>query len=108
MIEQEKIATLANEVEARLIDAILSDQGIPHMLISYMDTAWNGLFQSSGGWGHIEAPPAHREEILAILADLREEAASGKSQPEEDESESDEESETDEESDEEPQPDEPT
>ena len=76
MAEFEKIAALNNEVEARLLDAILAERGIPHMVNSYYDTAYDGLFQAARGWGHVEAPPKHREEVIAILEDLRSAAGS--------------------------------
>lgn len=66
-----KIAVLLNEVEARLIESILAERDIPHMLRSYHDTAYDGLFQTQKGWGVIMAPESHKEEILVILDDVR-------------------------------------
>lgn len=70
-----KIAILENEVEARLIESILKEREIPHMLRSYHDTAYDGLFQTQKGWGEIRAPESYEEEILAILDEVRETAA---------------------------------
>ena len=70
MREFHKIAVLDNEVQAQLLDSALSDRGIPHMMRCYYDSAYDGLFQFGKGWGHVEAPEEHREEILQILADL--------------------------------------
>jgi len=70
-----KIAVLHNEVEARLIESILAEREIPHMLRSYHDTAYDGLFQTQKGWGVIMAPESQKEEILAILDDVRKTAA---------------------------------
>jgi hypothetical protein len=67
----ERIATLDNEVQAEALDTMLSGQGIPHVMVCYHDTALDGLFQGSRGWGHVEAPEAFREQILTILADLK-------------------------------------
>ncbi len=66
----EKIIELANDAEARLLDAHLEDRNIPHVIRSYHDTAYVGIFQVQFGWGHIEAPPEYRDEILRIHADL--------------------------------------
>ena len=66
----EKIVVLGNEVEARLLDSILTDRGIPHVIASYYDSAYDGLFQASRGWGHVEAPAEYRDEIVAIHNDL--------------------------------------
>ena len=69
-----KIATLDNIVQAQMLESILNDQGIPHVMQSYHDSAYDGLFQGQMGWGHIEAPEEHESEILALLDDLRVEA----------------------------------
>lgn len=65
-----KIAVLDNQVQAQLLDSALSDRGIPHMIRSYYDSAMDGLYQFGKGWGHVEAPDEHRQEVLEILADL--------------------------------------
>ena len=66
-----KILVLDNEVEARLLDAVLADQHIPHLMRSYHDRAYDGLWQQQQGWGHVEAPEDCREQILTIYKDLR-------------------------------------
>jgi hypothetical protein len=75
MEDYSKIAILDNEVEARLIESILKEREIPHMLRSYHDTAYDGLFQTQKGWGEIRAPESYEEEILAIIDEVRETAA---------------------------------
>ena len=70
MDEYKKIIVLDNEIEARLMDSILTDRDIPHRLKSYHDSAYDGIFQAQKGWGHIEAPAGYKEEIIAIHADL--------------------------------------
>jgi len=66
-----KVAILENEVEARLIESILKERDIPHMLRSYHDTAYDGLFQTQKGWGEIRAPKSCEEDILDIIDDVR-------------------------------------
>jgi hypothetical protein len=70
-----KVVTLDNEIEAGLLESILSERGIPHRMRSYHDTAYDGLFQTQKGWGCINAPESYREEIKEILSDVRNEAA---------------------------------
>ncbi len=72
--EYEKVTTLENEIEARLLDSVLNERNIPHLIISYYDTAYNGLYQTQKGWGYISAPGAHLEEIREILSLLRKKA----------------------------------
>ncbi len=69
-----KVAILDNEVEARLIESILEEREIPHMLRSYHDTAYDGLFQTQKGWGEIRATKSFEKEILDIVGDVRSEA----------------------------------
>lgn len=66
----ENIATLDDEIQAQRVDAVLTERGIPHILQTYRDSAYDGVFQMQKGWGAILAPPEHRREILIVLADL--------------------------------------
>jgi hypothetical protein len=65
-----KILTLRNEVESHLMDQALTEQGIPHRMRSYHDSAYDGLYQALKGWGHIEAPSECKGEILAIYKEM--------------------------------------
>jgi hypothetical protein len=67
-----KIVVLDNEVQAQILTAQLKGEGIPHRLRSYHDSALNGLFQGTKGWGHIDAPAEFKERILAILEQVNE------------------------------------
>ena len=46
-----KIAELENEFEAQLLAGVLTERNIPHLLKSYFDSAYDGLFQRQKGWG---------------------------------------------------------
>lgn len=70
MKEYKKIAVLENAIQAQLLDDILNQRNIPHMMRSYYDSAYNGLFQLSKGWGHVEAPEKYKGEILEIIKNL--------------------------------------
>ena len=63
-----KIAVLDTMMEAQVIESTLKDQGIPHVIRTYHDAAYDGLFQVQQGWGHVEAPENHEKEILELLA----------------------------------------
>ena len=71
MSQIEKIVVLENLVEAQLLSGELSEREIPHYLRSYNDSAYDGLFQLSRGWGHIEAESIYKAEILEILDGIR-------------------------------------
>jgi len=71
----EKIAAIRNEIEALCLRGELEERGIPHAMQSYYDSAYDGLFQFTGGWGHVEAPAERRDEILEILDAVRRQPA---------------------------------
>jgi hypothetical protein len=78
----EKVAVLDNEVQAELIDGVLSGRDIPHIMQSYHDSALDGLFQAGKGWGVILAPASFKEEILTALADIKRQSQSSSGGPE--------------------------
>lgn len=72
MSKQVKILLFQNEIEAMLLNEILIDKEIPHMIRSYHDSAYDGLWQSQSGWGHVEAPEEYKEEIITIYNTMSE------------------------------------
>jgi hypothetical protein len=70
MSEYKRILELDNEVKARLLESILNEKEIPHLIKSYHDSAYDGLFQMQLGWGHLEAPRRYESIIKAIYEDL--------------------------------------
>ncbi|MBW1721620.1 MAG: hypothetical protein JRJ78_06120 [Deltaproteobacteria bacterium] len=69
-----EIAILENQIEAMLLRSVLQERGVPHLIRSYHDTAYDGLFQTQMGWGAVLGPESHRSEILEILHTLRRQA----------------------------------
>ena len=65
-----KILVLRNAVEASLIDEILNEKGIPHIIRSFHDSAYDGLWQTQSSWGRLDAPPEFKEEILKIYDEM--------------------------------------
>ena len=70
MDDLERIIDLDNEVIATLMESILNEREIPHILRTYHDSAYDGLWAFQQGWGFIEAPAEYREEILQIFNDI--------------------------------------
>ena len=67
-----KILSLNSEIEAIRIREILESNEIPHMIRSFHDTAYDGLFQHQYGWGVLEADEAYENKILELVKDLTE------------------------------------
>jgi hypothetical protein len=65
------ITILDNIIEAQLVKSILNEQSIPHLIRSFHDTAYDGLFQVQMGWGKLCAPLSYKQEITKILNDVR-------------------------------------
>ncbi len=70
MSEFKKVIVLKNEIEASLMEATLLEHEIPHLIKTYHDSAYDGLFQMMKGWGHVEAPAEYHQEIQRIYEDL--------------------------------------
>ncbi len=66
-----RVGALDNEIEAMLLKSVLEERGIPHLLESYHDTAYDGLFQAQKGWGVVAVPRSHQQETREILEDIR-------------------------------------
>jgi len=70
-MEFKKILVLENQSEAHLMEAALQERNIPHIIRSYHDSAYDGLFQQQKGWGYLAARAEDEEEIRKIYQDLR-------------------------------------
>ena len=71
MEDLEKIIDLDNEMIATLMESVLVDRKIPHILRTYHDSAYDGLWAYQQGWGFIEAPSEYRDEIIQIFEELK-------------------------------------
>lgn len=70
-----KIKILHTQFEAQLLDSILNEQNIPHLIQSYHDLAYDGIFQVQKGWGAIYARNQDKEVVIQILDEIRKGAA---------------------------------
>jgi len=70
MEELKKTLILENEIEAQLLDSILTERHIPHLIRTYHDSVCNGIYQTQKGWGRLDAPGEYKEEILEIYENL--------------------------------------
>jgi hypothetical protein len=51
------------------IKEILENHDIPHIIRSFHDSAYDGLFQHQLGWGVLEADEKEEARILELLRD---------------------------------------
>lgn len=62
-----KILPLSSEIEAIRIKEILDSHEIPHLVRSFHDSAYDGIFQNQYGWGVLEADESDEERILKLI-----------------------------------------
>ncbi len=70
MADTIKILIIKNQVEASLLDEILKERGIPHIIRSYHDLAYDGLWQTPTAWGQLDAPEEFKEQILKLYEEM--------------------------------------
>lgn len=61
----------ANDAEAQALKSLLRQHGIESRIISFHDTAYDGLFQSQYGWGVIKVAEANYEEAARIVREWK-------------------------------------
>jgi hypothetical protein len=66
-----KVTVAENRFEADLINQTLADAGIPCLIRSYHDTAYDGIFIPQKGWAAIMVPETLEEKASAIITELR-------------------------------------
>ena len=67
-----KIMSLSSEIQAIRIREVLDSNEIPHVIRSFHDSAYDGIFQNQYGWGVLEADEANEEKILQLVKELAE------------------------------------
>ena len=66
-----EILVLENEMEAQRLASILEQEKIPHVVQSYHDSVYDGIFQAQKGWGHLEAPEEYADKIREIYENMK-------------------------------------
>lgn len=66
--------TVANRFEADVLSDVLEKNGVPFIVRSFVETAYDGLFVPQRGWGQILVPPQHlslaRKLVAMVLESL--------------------------------------
>jgi hypothetical protein len=71
------VISIDQQIEAAYLESVLKDRDIPYVLVSYYDTAYAGLFQSQDGWGHVEVPMEHADEVRTLYTEVKKAGPAG-------------------------------
>lgn len=61
----------ANDAEALALESVLKEHDIDCDVVSFHDTAYDGLYQSQYGWGIIKVREEDYEEAQKIIAEWK-------------------------------------
>ncbi len=62
---------IENRFEGERIAQVLEDAGIPYMITSFLDTAYNGLYIPQKGWGRVMVPEAFLDQAGQMVAEVK-------------------------------------
>lgn len=60
-----------NAAEAQALQSLLAEHGIPASIVSFYDTAYDGLFQAQYGWGVIRVAELDFIEAQRIVREWK-------------------------------------
>ena len=66
-----RIGVVENRFEGDRISQALTEAGIPFLLKSFMDTAYDGLYVLQKGWGAVMTPEDFEEEAGRIVGEVK-------------------------------------
>jgi hypothetical protein len=66
-----KAGVIENRFEGDRISQALNQAGIPFLIKSFLDTAYNGLYLPQKGWGAILVPEEFGEEAERVILEVR-------------------------------------
>jgi len=62
---------LDNESEADVLASMMEEEKIPHTVISHFSSAYDGLFQMTMGWGHMDVPQEYQKSAEELVLNYR-------------------------------------
>jgi hypothetical protein len=66
-----KAGTIENRFEGDRISQTLQEAGIPFLIKSFLDTAYDGLYIPQKGWGNVMVSENHKEEAERIISEIK-------------------------------------
>jgi hypothetical protein len=71
MEEWVKAGTIENRFEGDRISQVLQEAGIPFLIKSFLDTAYDGLYIPQRGWGAVMVSEKNREEAERLISEVK-------------------------------------
>lgn len=71
MTEWIQVGVIENRFEGDRIAQVLEERGIPYMITSFLDTAYDGLYLPQKGWGKVMVPEAFRGPAEQMVAEVK-------------------------------------
>ena len=65
-----KAGTVENRFEGDRISQALHEAGIPFLIKSFLDTAYEGLYIPQKGWAVVMVPEKNREEEKRLISEV--------------------------------------
>jgi hypothetical protein len=66
-----KVGTVENRFEGDRISQVLHEAGIPFLIKSFLDTAYDGLYIPQKGWGIVLASEKDKEEAERLISEVK-------------------------------------
>jgi len=66
-----KVGTVENRFEGDRISQALQKAGIPFLIKSFLDTAYDGLYIPQKGWGVVMVPEKKSEEAKGLISEVK-------------------------------------
>jgi len=66
-----KAGTVENRFEGDRISQVLHEAGIPFLIKSFLDTAYDGLYIPQKGWGIVMVSKKHKEEAERLISEVK-------------------------------------
>jgi hypothetical protein len=66
-----KVGTVENRFEGDRISQALQEAGIPFLIKSFLDTAYDGLYIPQKGWGVAMVPEKNKEEAKRLISEVK-------------------------------------
>jgi len=66
-----KVGTVENRFEGDRISQVLEEAGIPFLIKSFLDTAYDGLYIPQKGWGIVMASKKDKDEAERLISEVK-------------------------------------